>query len=294
MSFKPVAPEIKITQHGQGYLLQFEKDHQMINLIKNTLPSRYRSFTTDPIGWLVHPDSLEILLRAIEDLYEVKILRPGPIILNVEPQTKIFRLEYVGSCKERGEGKKSAYGTVGGKQWAVEFPEEVLKTFFAGKVALKPDQELTFYQILLIGEDAKADEIKSSYRRLARQWHPDLCKEPEASEKFREIDEAYKLLSDPLKRNKYNAGLYFQRKAEERENSHYTDRRGKTRKWKNNSPIGYRAPFTSGEVTVKGIQAIGKFLVEEILHWDDLKDSNGRVAVSSWRKGEDSYRIVWA
>ncbi|HBF34169.1 TPA: molecular chaperone DnaJ [Candidatus Sumerlaeota bacterium] len=63
-----------------------------------------------------------------------------------------------------------------------------------------------YYEILGIQRNAEPDEIKSSYRRLARKYHPDLNKDdPAANAKFREVQEAYDVLSDPDKRRQYNA-----------------------------------------------------------------------------------------
>lgn len=57
-----------------------------------------------------------------------------------------------------------------------------------------------YYQILGVSRDASIDEIKKVYRRLARQYHPDLNPgDKEAEEKFKDIGEAYHILSDPEK-----------------------------------------------------------------------------------------------
>lgn len=61
-----------------------------------------------------------------------------------------------------------------------------------------------YYEILGINRDASADEIKNAFRNLARKYHPDVSKEPDAEEKFKEINEAYAILSDPEKRAAYN------------------------------------------------------------------------------------------
>lgn len=61
-----------------------------------------------------------------------------------------------------------------------------------------------YYKMLGVARDATADQIKSAYRKLARQYHPDVSKEPDAQEKFGRISEAYEVLSDPEKRNKYD------------------------------------------------------------------------------------------
>jgi DnaJ-class molecular chaperone len=58
-----------------------------------------------------------------------------------------------------------------------------------------------YYQILGVKKDAKADEIKKAYRRLARKFHPDVNPNDKASEeKFKEVQEAYDVLSDEKKR----------------------------------------------------------------------------------------------
>ncbi len=62
----------------------------------------------------------------------------------------------------------------------------------------------SLYQTLNVSENANQDEIKKSYRRLARQYHPDLNKTKEAEEKFKEINAAYEILSDKEKRRQYD------------------------------------------------------------------------------------------
>ncbi len=61
-----------------------------------------------------------------------------------------------------------------------------------------------YYKILGIAKGATDNEIKTAYRKLAVQWHPDKNKTPEAEKKFKELSSAYAVLSDPQKRQKYD------------------------------------------------------------------------------------------
>ncbi len=63
-----------------------------------------------------------------------------------------------------------------------------------------------YYGILGVRRDADADEIKKAYRRLARELHPDVNPDPQLQERFKEVTQAYEVLSDPEKRQMYDLG----------------------------------------------------------------------------------------
>ncbi|WP_342474902.1 molecular chaperone DnaJ [Weizmannia sp. FSL K6-0777] len=61
-----------------------------------------------------------------------------------------------------------------------------------------------YYEVLGVAKDASKDEIKKAYRKLSKKYHPDINKAPDAAEKFKEIQEAYEVLSDDQKRAQYD------------------------------------------------------------------------------------------
>ena len=61
-----------------------------------------------------------------------------------------------------------------------------------------------YYSTLGVAKDATADDIKKSFRKLARKYHPDVSKEPDAEARMKEVNEAYTVLSDPEKRAAYD------------------------------------------------------------------------------------------
>jgi curved DNA-binding protein len=73
-----------------------------------------------------------------------------------------------------------------------------------------------FYEILGVQRSASQDEIQRAYRKLAREHHPDVSKHPDSEEKFKQVSEAYDVLSDPETRKRYDAfGPDFRRVGED-------------------------------------------------------------------------------
>ncbi|PJD94848.1 MAG: cytochrome C biogenesis protein [Legionella sp.] len=77
-----------------------------------------------------------------------------------------------------------------------------------------------YYAIMGVDPKASEQEIKTAYRRLARKYHPDISKEPNAEERFKEMGEAYETLKDPQKRAQYD--MYLQQAQRPHQEPHFS------------------------------------------------------------------------
>lgn len=275
---------IQITIENGVYALRFPYNAKLVAAIKS-LPKQHRAWNGN--AWLIAPEAILKAKAAI-----VACGYPEPDIPPFETSQAItqaiqkqFTVKYVGQCKDR-DGQSSALGLVG-EYWEIEFPETVLRDWFENREKqATTDGKQTLYQALCVFESASDSEIKSAYRRLARQWHPDVCSEPEAPEKFRELTDAYEVLMKPEMRRRYDAGLYFERQVPK--SQEYSSLR-KSRFANNN----YRAPLRCGLITCEGVQRLSRFVVGKILDWQDITDGQGRVMSASWNKHTESIEIKW-
>jgi curved DNA-binding protein len=90
-----------------------------------------------------------------------------------------------------------------------------------------------FYEVLGVGRNASPDEIQRAYRKLAREYHPDINKDPAAEGQFKDVAEAYDVLSDPETRRRYDAfGNDFRRVPEDMDPDEYARARaGRAAGW---------------------------------------------------------------
>jgi DnaJ-class molecular chaperone len=81
-----------------------------------------------------------------------------------------------------------------------------------------------YYAILDVARDSSTRQIKRAYKKLARQWHPDLHpQDPACRTRIQEINEAYEVLSDPAKWKDYDYQFQEGRANEQRDNGFYLD-----------------------------------------------------------------------
>ena len=242
-----------------------------------TLPTTARKYDPTSKTWLVDPSHGAQVARWIETYLDEVVLVPQILKSDQKSVTEIFEVRYIGTTKDRGEQERSAFGFVL-NEWSIVFPENVLRVWFDQEPT--PADETNLYAILSVSQLATLEVIKQNHRRLARQWHPDVCKEPNAQETFIKIQHAYEILSDPRQRAKYDAGLTLAARIEKRSNAvDYS--------------TGYRSPLRCGLILAEGIYQLGRFDVSKILQWEDITNSRGQTLVVSWQAGADMFSEAW-
>lgn len=273
----------KLTPDSGAIVVTSPYDAGFVIELKRTIPYSDRKPKYNGkkfVGWLVTPRHGAALQNLCMKYFnELPLL---PTVANVKPTIKqqIIEVRYIGATKDRGSDERSAFGWMKGG-WNVVFSESVLRAWFDAPAV--PDEQSNLYSVLCVARGATDDEIKSGYRRMVMQWHPDRCKEPNAQEQFLTIQHAYEVLTK--NRERYDAGLSFEMSLRNMPKNDY----------KNPFPNdGYRSPLRCGLIMCEGIEQMGIFQVSKIFAWQDIADSRGRILVVSWPKDAKTFEEVWA
>ena len=259
----------------------------LVAALKATIPSSDRKWAPAPRrAWMVDPKHADQLVALTAQYLGEAVTAPLVPTTGAEPETCILEVHYIGMTKDRGGGSRSAFGWSDG-DWSVVFPEEVLREWF-GAGDRPPGDSDTLYMLLGLKQDASPREIKRAYRRLALQWHPDVCSEPDAHMQFIRIKHAYDLLGDEQTRRRYDAGLQLETSVPKPSWAP-----GGLGDVLQKAALGYRSPLRCGLIMATGERRLGRFVTSEIHAWQDITDAQGRVLVTSWPAGADSFREAW-
>ena len=266
----------------------------LVGALKAAIPATDRKWDGGRKAWLVAPAHGQTLVALTAQYLGVRLSVPTTGTVAATSETRVLEIRYIGATKDRGDGERSAFGWVAG-EWSAIFPEPVLLSWF-GDSPSNPDSPrdtgqatTTLYAVLAVKRSASGTDIRTAYRRMARQWHPDVCREPDAHERFIRIQQAYDVLKDPRLRARYDAGLQLEqaaRVAEQQQRELYQPN------W--SAMIdGYRPPLRCGILLVEGIEQLGRFIVDNILAWEDVVDAQGRTLVTSWPMGAETFEERW-
>jgi hypothetical protein len=278
-------PRCSFTARSDGLALTSPYDPQFVYEFKQLVSSSKRTWDAGRKVWVIAADEAgpvaDLCARHFGERPAVPTVQAGP----ARPEIRTITLEYLGMCKARGDGSITAMGYADGG-WSIIAPEPVLRRWFEGEIASASEPGMakpeTYYGLLGVAQSASEAEIKTGYKRMARQWHPDVCQEPNAHEMFLAIQGAYNVLSDPLLRKKYNAGLLF-------------EARGQQARRERRIVLhdGYRTPLRCGLVVAQALPRLGRWELTQILAWNDITDMAGRVMVASWDKDRERIRVEW-
>lgn len=264
---------ISVTADGGAFAVRTPYNANFVAELKVQIPASDRKWDNARKIWLVAKDQKELLKQIIDQNYSCNVEMPEIIGGNSQDSFEIiFRAEYVANCKSDASSVYSSGG------WNAKIPENVLRKFFKQT----KENEGNLYGLLSVDQNATELEIKKAYKRAARQWHPDVCREQNAREMFEKIKGAYDVLVNTESRNKYNAGLFFEKMARFAGGNH-------------RSSTYLKATFTPtlrcGDLKVIAKKQLGLLIVEEILEWNDITDEFGRTMVSFW--DGDGHSVIW-
>lgn len=295
---KTHAGPISLDLEPEGLVICSPYDPLFLADFKIAIPASARRWDGGRKVWIVEPAQSQKVQKLIEAHYNVPCAMPEGWNVTAPPAhvTEVIQLAYLGGCREREGGLVSASGYTLGNQNPkapdLVFPESILKAWFEGtgatQTARKPAPPASLYTVLCVAQDADGAALKTAYRRMARQTHPDVNREPDAAEAFRRVQAAYEVLADPLKRRKYDAGLALEDRARQ-QNPHTARDRSLTSL---RQSLPFRAPLRCGLLLVQGEKKLGRLIVSGILSWEDLT-RNDRVLVSSWPQDAECWREDW-
>ncbi len=286
---------IEIEADKRGLIVKTPYSPMFISELKRIIPASDRQFDGPSKAWIVSPQYGQAIQKLIMTVYKVAVHVPDGVWVYKPLERASIRLEYLGQCKQRLDGTVSAFGH-DGHTWAVIVPESVLRAFFGSDVSITVEGEetrskansapSTLYAALLVKPNAGPLELKAAWKRMARLTHPDVNHEPDAAEQFKAVQRAYELLSDPVKRKRYDAGLALEASLAKKEKA--------TRNVFDLSTTFFRAPLRCGLLTVDGEQKLGRLVVSRIHSWNDITNERGQVMVSSWNSNRETYEVTWA
>jgi len=251
-------------------------DTELVAQLKAKVPYQARKWDSEQKAWFITPEHVPIV---VDICTRILGIRPEVPALKInKSETRLVFLQYLGGTKDRGGDEPIAYGfcdSDNGSGWNLIFPESVLRAWFCDDA--DPTEAITLYGILGVKRNASAEKIKKAYRQAARTHHPDADGD---AEQFRAIQAAWEALKDAGKRARYDSGLAMAATLTAAERP---------------APkICWRPPVRCGRLLIEGRDVLGKFRVERILQWRDVRDRKNHTMISYWRRGDNHFTVRWA
>jgi hypothetical protein len=272
---------------GSMYCIKSDYNSMFIFDLKSQVPAPHRSWLQESREWAVSHRYAQTVNALVREHYGVELKLDTQV--NVSHEVIEAAVYYISQCKARTFAPHTredwvANGLDSTGDWRFVFPYRVLADFFNLPQDPEPSQTGDgLYTVLGVHSNAGMDEIKSAYRRLAREWHPDTCRELDAHERFLRIKAAYDVLYDTRRRAIYDVALRLAPKLPKGILGNLTS-----------LPQYYRTPYRSGFIQGQGVrQPNGKIIFGSIREWTDIINERGERLVSSWGSGAKSPNYVW-
>lgn len=263
----PPAQPVCTLKAESGALLIWTPYHGgFVQELKVAIPYTSRAWDKERKAWRVDAGHGTTLKRLVFKYFHEDIGLPAAST-PARVEQRLLEVHYIGACKDRGS-ERSAFGMLQDGEWGVIFPEQVLRDWFESGPA--PINDTSLYGILGANLVATAEELKTAYRRMAKQWHPDICTEPDATQRFQRINHAWEILSNERARGRYDAGLRLE-----------ASLRGGQPSTPGNELV-YRPPLRCGFILVNGTEVLTRFQVKKILAWEDILNERGQTLVTSF------------
>ena len=249
-------------------------DEALVAALKLAVPGTARKWDKASKAWQIDPQyGATLVMLAQMYLGETVALPAATSAPRIE--TAVLDVRYIVACKSRGS-ERAAFGWHNGG-WNVVLPEAALRDWFG--LDTKSYNGATLYETLGIKQQTAQADVKRAYYKMAKLYHPDVNQEPDAAEQFKKIQHAYDVLNDAIKRAKYDAGLLLQA------SQGNDDMQNNGGEW--------RAPYRCGMLTAEAKNMLGRWNVEKILAWDDIKNEKGETLSVSWGVGADTFTETW-
>ena len=277
---------IRILPYNGNYEVITPYDPGFVADLKSLIPYDQRVYNKDRKSWTVGRKHGQLVTELCLKYFKERPTLPH--LAAASTTVGLLKVLYLGRTKVRNDGSKSAFGWIVTKTqtgWYAAFPETVLRNYFEpsaeGETAKAPSGN--YFEMLGLKVGSTEQEIKTAYRRMVKQWHPDVCKDPDAHEIFIRIQKAYEVLSDKKLRARYEAGLKFEAltpKAFRKQHAQDPDDE-------------YRAPLKCGNILCEYTMLGSRYFVSKIFEWADIINSSGQTLVSSWTSGADEPTFDW-
>ena len=275
------SPDITVTvvEDGIEFIADYDPDMTPLMLadMKRHIPPTHKRWDASRKVWIVAFEYAEILSQIIKDYYSVYWPPHTWKIDQRKTETRRYFVRYIGTPKDHGDGRLRSFGMTRQDDYELIFSLDVFLDFFQIKTpAKKPSLPKNHYERLNVVPAATAADIKKSYYRLARQYHPDVCQEPWANEVFAAYAESYEILSDRIMRKRYDLSLSWG-------NDHDLPDPLETPA---DESAEFELPTRCGILVLQGYSMIGRFVVTKIVTWEPVKNDMGLTLETRWKQGK--------